>query len=628
MLGGASMKYNKKTIIISIIISILTVTAFTLRPNILNVQDVTNWTQTNNKISIFIVKWRCVLNGYGMQNALLTILLAIAYNKIFSTVPKIKLSENKLELLLACFFSFWMVVGQQLASFNSLEYLFKGSFYTSVTIVKFIGYSIFFFIIICWGIQKILNYNQSKNDGTPGRISNLVFEQHPFLCPFLIILICWLPYLIACFPGVVQWDGLRQLKNAMNLAASDNSHPVFTSLLMGAAMKCGKYLGSDNLGVFIYVFPQMLIAAAVTAYSIKQLKDMKSPYLLKWGALAYFSFISLWPLYAVSMFKDTLFYIVFLEFIILTLQIIVKKELFWKDWKNIVLLVLMLILLELIRPNGVYYVILCVPLIILAGWKSWRNCRGWICFAIVILAYIVANHIIIPSLGVAPGRKNEAFSLLFQQTARYINKYEDEVTKNEKKIISTVLDYDVLLNEYDPQYADPVKNSYNYQATNEDLKQYFKIWFQQFCKHPAVYIEATLNGTYGYFYPNKTEYREGLGAYHITYDPRIYTGEFELSMIPELETFRNILENLSYIVRSVPVLGFVFSNGIYTWIVLFCVVVMIKKKDWRAVTPYIPALLTVAFCVVSPVNAYIRYMRPVMVATPLLIAWMLYRCRQ
>jgi hypothetical protein len=412
----------------------------------------------------------------------------------------------------------------------------------------------------------------------------------------------------------------------MNLSASNNNHPVFTSLLMWLALKMGRLIGNDNLGIFCYIFPQMIIAALVTAENFVQFKKMNTPFLIRWLVLAYFSLISLWPLYAVSEFKDTLFYIVFLGFTIKIVNAFLDTEIFWKNHKNLILFIIYMILLELIRSNGIYVVAFSMVLIILAGWNGVKNYRGWICLIIAVVAYLVFNKCVVPALGVAPGGIQEALSVPFQQTARYVNEYDDEITDEEKNIISAVLDYEVLLNEYDPEFADPVKNSYNNNATSEELKDYFKLWFKQFLKHPRVYFEATMNGTYGYYYPNKTEYREGLGAYSIAYDERIYTGEVDIYMNPNMETIRDIIENTSYIVRNIPLIGFVYSNGIYTWILMLCVLLLAKSKGVRYAAPCIPAFVVILFCILSPVNAYIRYMRPAMVVTPLLIAYTLFNC--
>ena len=47
-------------------------------------------------------------------------------------------------------------------------------------------------------------------------------------------------------------------------------------------------------------------------------------------------------------------------------------------------------------------------------------------------------------LGVLPGSAKEMLSIPFQQTARYVTKYSDEVTEEEKDATNNVLQYDNL----------------------------------------------------------------------------------------------------------------------------------------------------------------------------------------
>ena len=61
--------------------------------------------------------------------------------------------------------------------------------------------------------------------------------------------------------------------------------------------------------------------------------------------------------------------------------------------------------------------------------------------------------------------------------------------------IDDVLEYDKLAEAYNPITSDPVKfDAYRSEQTWKERKAYFKAWFQQFLKHPGVYVEASING--------------------------------------------------------------------------------------------------------------------------------------
>ncbi len=101
----------------------------------------------------------------------------------------------------------------------------------------------------------------------------------------------------------------------------------------------------------------------------------------------------------------------------------------------------------------------------------------------------VYQKAILPMAGVKPGGKQEMLSIPFQQTARYVKYYGNDVSTEEEKVIRKVLDYDTIGKNYDPDLSDPVKNTYK--QKDEYLKDYFNIWFEMLKKHPTAYIQAT-----------------------------------------------------------------------------------------------------------------------------------------
>ena len=93
--------------------------------------------------------------------------------------------------------------------------------------------------------------------------------------------------------------------------------------------------------------------------------------------------------------------------------------------------------------------------------------------------------------------KQEALSVCFQQTARYVKYHGDEVTQEEEEAIKKVLNYKDIGNLYDPN-------------PSEDLKNYFKVWLSMGLKHPGEYIQSFIANTYQYYY---MEFRNKRGLY-------------------------------------------------------------------------------------------------------------------
>ena len=93
-------------------------------------------------------------------------------------------------------------------------------------------------------------------------------------------------------------------------------------------MQLGRTLGSDNLGIFLFTGPQLLINALVIAGYFPLFKESKTPLHFRKLVLAYFSLIPIWPNYAYSLLKDSLYMAMILLFLLLMMRLIRDPEVF------------------------------------------------------------------------------------------------------------------------------------------------------------------------------------------------------------------------------------------------------------------------------------------------------------
>ena len=126
----------------------------------------------------------------------------------------------------------------------------------------------------------------------------------------------------------------------------------------------------------------------------------------------------------------------------------------------------------------------------------------------VLISFYGVNTVYAEKKGITEGEIGEALSIPIQQTARYLREHMAEVTPEERSILEEVflVSPEELVELYNPEVSDPVKAEFVGQPTEEQLKNYFRVWLQQLKKHPDTYIQAFLNHTYGYCYPEKEEF--------------------------------------------------------------------------------------------------------------------------
>lgn len=173
--------------------------------------------------------------------------------------------------------------------------------------------------------------------------------------------------------------------------------------------------------------------------------------------------------------------------------------------------------------------------------------------------------------------------------------------------------------KYQPELSDPVKFPWKVNDKKE-LIEYFKFWFKCFKKHPKVYVDSFLENYYGYFYPLKKDYKDGVAWFIVVYNKRVNTGYFDLHYLKTFKTERNFITNFTNKLKVTKGIGLIYNTGVYTWMLLILIGYTLYKKRYTNLIFSIPILLTLAFCFLSPVNAYLRYMNPIIVTIPVYLA--------
>ena len=533
--------------------------------------------------------------------------------------------KKKFLKVLSLILAFFMIFGNSFMCVGSTALIFKNIGYFLLSLIMYIGYYYLFLVLISY-LFRFLDKNNFSEENKEKKDNKFVatFKKHPFLFSLCFIVICWLPYIISYYPIILSPDPSFQIRQFFGIRTKyadyailldenvvmTNHHPVTHTMLLGGCLKLGTMIGNDNLGLFFYSIIQISVLASVLAFSIYYMQKMglKTKYLI--GVLLIYALVPMFPLYAMSGVKDVLFgAFIFLYFIFL--HNLVKTKCEGYKWWNYLLIIILLILICLFRNNGIHVLILSLPFTLIIARKKWKQLLTvMVC---VFGFYGVFDKVILPYYKITPGSIREVLSVPFQQTARLAKYYGDEFTEEEIATIDKILGYDDLAERYDPELADPVKNEFNKYATDEDLKEYFKVWFNGLIKHPGTYIEATMNNVYGFFYPEKTKW-----YVYYKFDDRITENGFDYHY-NSLETSRNILSEYAVAFPYIPGIGLISNIGFNVWIIFTLFAYAIYKKLYKNILVLAPALILILVCVVGPANTYFRYALPFIFAMPFII---------
>lgn len=557
-----------------------------------------------------------------------TLLLLILVFMFFAFYKKTLFYNEKHDFLLhflAVLFSLFMIFGYSYKLVGNWSLIFGSKRAILFSIIKFVGYDVFFYAVLIWLYKYLKNLKIKNNNNS--KILKFIFDKNPFWVCFLIIIFSWLIYIIAYYPGILAPDPANQIKQFFGIPGywnrfakpiSDkvmitNYHPAFHTIILGIFLSIGKFFHSDNLGIFLYCIIQVIIMALLFSYTMSYMKKLNTPYAIRIFALLFYCLAPIFPYYGLSMHKDVPFAI-FVTLYIIKLYELLKKSNQRKYSKfEIIKLIFLMFMICMFRNNGIYLVIFSFPLLLLVDKENRRKIL--LTFLIPVVLYISYVKVLLPIMKIPEGSSQVILTIPFQQTARYVKEYGYDVKDNERKVIDKILKYDTLAERYDPDCSDAVFSQYNPEITKKDLLAYFKVWGSQFIRHPNVYIEATLANTYGYFYPDAKNWYVYTG-----YDTRLNeTKKFDY----HFNSFSNLRENLakySDFFQSTPLLGSLVSIGIYNWLILTMMVFLIKSKRYKYLIFLMPALISILVCIASPANTYFRYILGYVFAFPIMIS--------
>lgn len=164
-----------------------------------------------------------------------------------------KKERNFLIVLSIVFALFWVLGNYEVLGFSGLSLI-------CVCTARVILYSIILYILLGIIWDKILAFEMMDSKEERKKSKKLYWGIVG------ICLICWLPYFLTLYPGVVTWDSEWQVEQAIGLSSYSNHQPWIQTLMIKFCCFLGKLISdSINTGVAIYVMFQMCVLALLHA---------------------------------------------------------------------------------------------------------------------------------------------------------------------------------------------------------------------------------------------------------------------------------------------------------------------------------------------------------------------------
>ncbi len=340
-----------------------------------------------------------------------------------------------------------------------------------------------------------------------------------------LMALCWLPWLVANFPGGAYWDTYYQIwqtfpgshpisiipfgehgPDTVTDAYFCDHHPLLDTLIYGAFAQVSQALtGAWQAGSLAFVTLQGGLTALALTAACARLRRWGAPrgaVLAAYGFFCLAPFVSTW---ALTMVKDSLFSLVYVPYFLLLGEVVRTRGAVLRPGRRRALawLVGLGVLLCLMKKTGLFVVVPTALVAALAYRQCWRAfaLQAASCAAVMAL---VLPLVVFPLMSVAPGGKQETLGPLLQQTAAYVAAHSGETTEQERAAIDAVVPYDELASLYEWSCHDNVKYEFRLDASLGDIASYVGVWAAQGLRHPETYFAAFMGVASGYVAPVQT----------------------------------------------------------------------------------------------------------------------------
>ena len=552
--------------------------------------------------------------SFIQSNSFVWVILVLFLYFIIERVLQIK--EKRLivcSLVLAMLLSFMYIIGNIIDTYLDLSIVLTNSKLILFYLFKWMGTV----LLLYTGIASIFTL-LNKKTGDKKQVKEWNFFKPTiknFFIYWVIIFALYIPYFLTYYPGNITSDAFSQITQSIGIGVLSNHHPLFHTFVIGIFANLGGLFENYNIGIALYSIAQMLALSGIFAYTVYYMAKKEVPLSLRVITLIFYALYPVHALYSITMWKDIPFAISMLLFTIFITEIVTNKEKFFESKANLLLFAISILLVLLFRNNGIYVVILTAPFIFVFARKYYKQLI--VVFVSVLLIYSALwKGLIFNILKVQEGSIVEALSIPLQQIARVVNEHSDELTEEEMDTINKFWKIDNLGEIYDPRLSDNVKWAIDDKILSDNKGEFIKLWLGLFIKYPITYVESFLCNSYGYWYPEASNWVVAR---------TIYQPENESEQIPGLKQTPiiegNIIKQIdSYIEkRSVPVLSMIFSIGFAMWLVFGQITYIIYKRQYKFLLLFVPILFLWLTNLASPVFCEYRYIYSLFTCLPMLL---------
>lgn len=531
---------------------------------------------------------------------------------------KNQLKNNKIysfvKILFCIVFSFFIMMDSTLVFGGDIVGKLLDNYFTSITY-----HNIGIFIITFLISYLVITLIEVIVDKLKDKVYSKKIIEHKskkiFIIAFAIILVLWLPYILSFFPGGIFADTIVSINEALGNTKLYNHNPVLYTLILRLFFNIGMAFSDSNgisLGLMLFTTAQVIAMDGVISYFIYW--TYKRGISLKYVILEilFFGLFKLIPLYAISLWKDTIFCLALFLYIIFLADIVYEKGKNLTKVTGIIHYLILMTLVIFLRNNGIYIILFTtIILFFIFRKKLLKQLRR---FSIATIIMILICYTIQGPIFKMLNMNTEFVENLgmFLQQICYVVSKDGNMTEEQKEFINNIMPIESIKSAYSPCLIDSIKWSteFNSKYIEDNKGKFFKVWFQMFLQNPVAYVKAYLLNSIGFWDVNEATFNAYTN--HTMWPTLQEAPEYKQNDYIEKLTnhsIRNLLE------PQTPI-----SSAVFLFITLIGFIITVYRKKYVNLLIYCPIIATwLTIMVAVPVAFALRYVYILVLALPMSI---------
>lgn len=465
-----------------------------------------------------------------------------------------------------------------------------------IYIIAFIG--IFCILQIAKRLINIVNVNSAPRNCSKQRLAIV------WIIIFVVTIVLWIPYLMSYWPGGIYNDTLDSIHIALGKQEWSNQNTVLYALWWRLIFWIGQIADQgDYGGLKLMTIVQPMIMASVSASFFTWLYERGSKVCYIIGALSVALF-PIFPYYAVSMWKDTLFSV---NVFLLTWLLYTFTEKDRIAANDIVKFIVLSLLVIFGRNNGIYIFIVTAIVLIITFAKKKDKKKLIIAAASVIVASVIIQGPVFKLCGVQLSGSAEKYGIPLQQVG-YMISSNAKMSAEERAVMEGVLPIEGWINLYNPTVSDSIKFDPlfcdGYLATHQG--EFIKAYLGMTLKNPDLAFKGYIISTIGFW----DAFKSSTSGYICT--AHCWNAEYFMSDYFNLHTGLSLSEIVGPRI--------IISSGLLVWIMLGMLTLALSAKKWKMLPVMMPCIaLWITLMIATPIAYSFRYVFSLLLCIPVYI---------